>query len=163
MLHLFFTPSNYLTIPTANQNTRDHDTDWREGPWYRDRKIDWYETSSLKVKIGRIKEREQDKRAERVKWKALSCRSMLCWRGWGDVFDEQLDVSGVRMSDALLTHSELFRVSQDLYLWQSSLSFFPLHPGSQWKLRVWWTTDKDKLLQRASHRLYYMFLFFFYM
>lgn len=47
------------------------------------------------------------------------------------MFDERIDVSGVRASDALMTQSELFRVNQDLYLQQSGYSFFLLHPGSQ--------------------------------
>lgn len=40
------------------------------------------------------------------------------------MFDEQLDVGGVRASDALMAQSELFRVDQDLYLQQDSCTFF---------------------------------------
>lgn len=42
------------------------------------------------------------------------------------MFDERIDVSGVRASDALMTQSELFRVNQDLYLQQSGYSFFSI-------------------------------------
>lgn len=49
---------SYSTMPTANHRAADHDTDWREGPWYRDGEIDWYKTSSLKVKR-RERDREQ--------------------------------------------------------------------------------------------------------
>lgn len=45
--------SNHSTMPTANQRAGDRDTDWRDGPWYRDGEIDWYNTSSLKVKVGK--------------------------------------------------------------------------------------------------------------
>lgn len=116
---------NYLTMPTANQRAEDHDTDWREGPWYRDREIDWYKTSSLKVKLAKSKREGERQRTEGVKWEASSCHSMLLSEV--EVMCLMSDLmSAVSGRVTLWWHSQNFSGSIKIYIYSRAAAVFSI-------------------------------------